>query len=79
MLVVFTGVPIAAPGETMLDEKLVAEVVFIDFVREVLTAVCVGFAALRRDVGLAGAVLVVDHVWVIKRIDVDGRAVGVLG
>ena len=51
MLVILDGTPGTAPGEAAGAEQLVAEIVFVDLVREILRAVREGGGAGRTDPG----------------------------
>ena len=79
MLVILEGIPVAAPGEAMLGKETVAQIVLIDFIGEVLTAVGIDFTAGRGDIGIAVAIFVEDDVGVVIRIHVYGKAVGMFG
>ena len=45
MLVVFTGIPVTAPGKAAFDKKAVAKVIFIYLVSKILASVRVDFTA----------------------------------
>ena len=48
VLVVLDAVPVAAPGKTVFNKQLVAQVVLIDLIGEIDRAVCVVFRANGR-------------------------------
>ena len=79
MLVVFCGVPVAAPSEAMGGKEAVAQVVFVDLVGEALAAVRIDFAAGRGNVIASVGVSVKDDVGVVVGVYVDSQPVGVLG
>ena len=79
MLVIFGRVPVAAPGETVLGEKAVAQIVLVDLVGEALAAVGIDFAAGWRDIVASVTVSAKDHIGIIVGVDVNGQSVGVLG
>ena len=71
MLVVFHRTPGAAPGETVLDEELVTEIVGGDLITEFLLAIDIRFACGWLDDAMT-VFLTITYVGVIKGIDVDG-------
>ena len=77
MLIVFAGAPAAAPGKAMFKEKPVSQIFFVDLIGKVLCSVGIGFASGRSDVD--GAVFFGGDIRVIKRIQINGKAVGVVG
>ena len=77
MLVVFTGVPIPAPGEAVFGEKAVAQIGFINFIGEVFGAVGVGFAPAGGDV--RGSIGFKNYIRVKERIDINRQAVSMFG
>ena len=79
MLVVFAGVPIAAPGKAVSLEKLITQIVFINLVRKILAPVCIGFAARRGNVVASVRISAKDNIRIVERIDVDRQAIGMLG
>lgn len=78
MLIIFAGIPIAAPGKAVFDKETVAEVVFIDLVGKIQTAVGVNLTSCGRNIGIVRAVFVEDYIRIIERVDINGKAVGVL-
>ena len=76
MLVVLEGVPGAAPLETVLDEKPVAEVTFRNLVLERFGTVLLGSPRGRLDE--QGAVLLAAYAGIVERVDVDGQSTGML-
>ena len=79
MLIIFCGIPVAAPGEAVFGKEAVAEIVLINLVGEVLAAVSVHLTAGRRDIGAAIAVLIIDHIGVVVGVYVNGKSVGMFG
>ena len=55
MLVIFAGVPVTAPDESMFFEELIAQIIFINFISEIFGTVRISFAALRGTI--CGAVI----------------------
>ena len=79
MLIILTGIPASAPGKSMFFKKPVAQIVFIDFVREIPGTVGIYLTSRRRDIGLIVFSLAKHHIRVIKRVNVNGTAQGMLG
>lgn len=79
MLVIFAGVPVAAPGETMFNKEAVTQVILINFIGKILAPVRIDFAAGGRDIGIARTSFVVDYIGIIEGIDINGEAIGVFG
>ena len=77
MLIIFAGTPTAAPGEAMLYKKLVSKVGFVDLIRKILFSVRIGFAPGGGDIDRA--VLAGGDVGVVEGIQVNGKAVGMVG
>lgn len=71
MLVVLHATPAATPTETVRFERLFAKVVVIDFVGELLATVNVVGGCGRTDTRAFDA-------GILKRVDVDGQAEGML-
>ena len=63
----------------MLLEETIAQIVGINFVRKILSSIGIDFTALWRDIGFAGAIFVVDNVWIVVGIDVDSETQCMLG
>lgn len=79
MLVILCGIPVAAPGEAVFGKEAVAQIIFVNFIGEVLAAVSVNFTAGRGDIGISAAVFVKDNVGVVVGIHIYGKAIGMLG
>lgn len=77
MLVVLKATPVASPREAVFREDFVGEIVVVDFVFEVAGAV--GVAISLRRVNAQATVLEMLHVWVVKRVEVDGFSAAVVG
>ena len=71
MLVVFHRTPGAAPGEAVLDEELVTEVVDGDLITEILLTIGIRHASGRLYDAVT-VFLTITDVGVIKGIDIDG-------
>ena len=78
MLIVLSGIPVTAQGEAVFGEKAVAQIGFINFVGEALAAVSIHFTARRGNISASVAVFVKDHIRVIVRVNINGKAVCVL-
>lgn len=72
MLIVFGGIPVAAPSEAVFGKETVTQIVLVNLVGEVLAAVGIDFAAGRGDVIAAVLVSVKNHIGIVVGIDVDG-------
>lgn len=79
MLIVLCVVPVAAPSEAVLGKETIAQIVLINFIGEVLTAVSVSFTSGGRDIGVSVSGFVKDDIRVVVRVDVYGKAIGMLG
>ena len=77
MLVVFHRSPRTAPGEAVLDEKLIAEVVLVDLVFEVLLAIAIRLGCGRLNDLLT--ILASPYIRIVKRVDVNGQPSGMVG
>ena len=71
MLVVLHGTPGAAPGETVLDEELVAEIFCRNLITEILLTIYIRYTCSWLNDTMAVFLTIAD-VRVIKGIDVDG-------
>ena len=71
MLVVFHRTPGAAPGEAVLNEELVTEVVDGDLITEILLTIGIRHASGRLYDAVT-VFLTITYVGVIKGIDIDG-------
>ena len=71
MLVVFHRTPGAAPGEAVLNEELVTEVVDGDLITEILFAIYIRYTCGWLDNAMT-VFLTITNVRVVKGIDVDG-------
>ena len=67
----------SAPGEAMLFEQLITQIILVDLIREGSVSVRIHCCTLRRYP--FAAVLVIAHIRIIERIDVDGQPQRVLG
>ena len=79
MLVILTGIPVTAPDKAMLFKQFVAQIVFVNFIREILGAVSVDLTAFGGDVGFTASIFIKDNIGIIKGIDVNGTSDGMLG
>ena len=72
MLIVLTRGPRAAPGEAVLDEQPVAEVVLVNFVRYFFLSIGIlsSFLRLHKE----GTVRTATHEGIVEGIDIDGHA-----
>ena len=77
MLIIFAGTPVAAPGEAVLCKQHKGRIFCVDLIGERLTAVGVELAPGGSDVDRT--VPPSGDVRIIKRIEVDGKSVGVEG
>lgn len=74
VLVVLAGVPGTSPGKSVPDKEFVAQIVFIDLVGK--TALTVGVRLGGDGRYLLTAVLSVGDVRIVKRVHINGKAVG---
>lgn len=79
MLIILSGVPVAAPGKAVLGKEAVAKIIFIDFISKALTAVSINFAAGRGNIVAPVGVFAKDHVGVIVGVDVNGETISMFG
>lgn len=79
MLIIFGGVPVSAPGETVFGKEAVTEVVFVDLVGEALAAVSVDLTAGRGDIVAPVVVSAKDNIGVVVGVHIDGEAVSMFG
>ena len=79
MLVVLRGIPITAPCEAALGKKAVAQIILVDLISEILTAVGIDFTAGWGDIVTSVSVPVKNHIGIIVGVDIDGKSVGVFG
>ena len=77
MLVIFAGVPVTAPDESMFFEELIAQIIFINFISEIFGTVRISFAALRGNI--CGAVIFIYDIRIEKRVNVDGKPKSMFG
>ena len=77
VLIVLESAPGTTPTETVLKEKAIAEVVGGNLVFKRLRTVNIGLT--RCWFNLQRAVFLPAHAGIVERIDVDGKALGVLG
>ena len=71
MLVILTGIPISAPGKPMGYKELIAQIIFVNFIRKVHGTVSIYFTSFGRNIGFTASVYVKDYIRVVKRIDIN--------
>ena len=76
MLVVFLGIPVTSPTETMLYEETIRKVASSYFIGEQGPAIDIRLS--RRRLHLERAVLLARDAGIVERIDVDGHSAGML-
>lgn len=79
MLIILGRVPVAAPGKAVCGKEFITKVVFINLIRKIPGSVGINLTALRGDISLALLRSVIDHIRIVKRIDVNRTAEGMLG
>ncbi len=79
MLIIFGGVPVAAPGKAVCGKKPVAKVVLINLIRKTPGAVGIDLTAFGGDISFALCGPVEDHIGIVKRVDVNGTAKRMFG
>ena len=76
MLVILAAVPRPAPLKAMLDKQLVTQVLPVNLIWKIRTAVCVFTCILRRNQHFS---VFCAHIGIVQRIDVDGTSIGMIG
>ena len=76
MLIVLEGAPCPTPLETMLDEETIAEVLFCNLIFKRLAAIDIRTCSRRLDE--QGAILPSFYTGIVKWIDVDSHAQGMI-
>ena len=77
MLIVFTGVPVAAPGKAMLLKQAVTQILFVDFIGERLTPIRIVFSGFGRY--MDGLILIVGNIGIVQGVDINGQSIGMSG
>ena len=75
MLIILHGSPVSAPGEAVFCEKLIAQIVFINFVGKIQTSVRIGPSCGR---GYALLPVRPGYIGIVQGIDVDCKPVSML-
>ena len=77
MLIILAAIPVTAPGEAMLLEKLVTKVILINFIRKAYRAVCIIYSGGGRN--FLSSVFFVGNVWILVGVDIQRQSKSALG